>query len=38
MTNSSDSLDRFERALRRTGQLATALLVLSLIALVLLFA
>jgi hypothetical protein len=38
MTNVSDASDRLERAIRRTEQLGTAMLVLSLIALVLLFA
>ena len=37
MTNASDASDRFERAIRRTGQLATAILILSVIAIVLLF-
>ena len=35
MTYMSGDSDRFERALRRTGQLATAIIILSIIALLL---
>lgn len=35
MTNISEDSDRFERALRRTGQLATVIMVLSIIAVIL---
>jgi hypothetical protein len=33
MTYTSEDSDRFERALRRTGQLATAIIILSIVAL-----
>jgi len=38
MSNPSDTSDRFQRALKRTEQLATIIITLSIAALILLFA